>query len=333
MKIAIVTFTKKGADIAEGIMQNMDEIFYVYKKGLEPLNEWVCHMFNTCHALIFVGAAGIAIRLIKDCIDNKAKDPAVIVVDELGKFAIPILSGHLGGANALAIKISSCINSTPVITTSTDINNKFAVDLWSTENNCIIDDTSLIKNISAAILADEKVGFFSDFPIDGDLPQDLVHMDNGKLGICVSIDAQKKPFDVTLNLIPKIVTLGIGSKRGVDFFVLEKVVLDVLAKNNISMKSVSAVTSIDLKKDEPSIIMLGEKYNIPFVTYSAAKLNSLIGNFSSSEFVKDVTGVDSVCERSALFKSKGRLLLSKTTDSGVAVALAVNQYQCCFKIL
>ncbi len=330
MKIAIVSFTTQGAVTVNKIMHTTDDIFYTYKKGEQPLRLWVAQMFKACNAIIFVGAAGIAIRLIKDFIESKESDPAVIVVDELGKFTIPILSGHLGGANALAIKISACINATPVITTATDLNKKFAADLWAKENNCLIDDITKVKHISAAVLEDEQVGFYSDFPIDGKLPSGLELAEHGELGICVSADATKKPFGITMNIIPKIVTLGIGCRRDIDFQVFETAVLDILAKSKVSVKSISAITSIDLKKDERSILTFAEKYNIPFVTYSAERLNALLGNFTASEFVKNTTGVDNVCERSALLNSTGRLILGKTTQNGVAAALAMGQWRCIF---
>ncbi len=330
MNIAIVSFTSQGAEIVNRIIHNTDDIFYTYKKGQQPLGQWVAHMFEICNALIFVGAAGIAVRLIKDCIVSKERDPAVIVVDELGKFTVPILSGHLGGANALALKISNCINSTPVITTATDLNNKFAVDLWAKENNCVIDDIGTIKHISAAVLENEKVGFYSDFPVEGELPDSLEISRQGDLGICVSTDTTKKPFAVTLNVIPKIVTLGVGSRRDIDFKVFESAIVDILERSKVSVKSISAVTSIELKKDEPSILMFAEKYDIPFVTYSAERLNALLGNFTASEFVKNTAGVDNVCERSAVLNSKGRLILGKTTQNGVAAALAIGQWRCRF---
>ena len=145
------------------LVREMDVKGYVFEKyktdGLETFNNvssLVRDIFKKYNAIVFVGACGIAVRSIAPYVKDKAKDPAVVVVDEKGNFAIPILSGHIGGANDLAEKIAALTSGVAVITTATDINKKFSVDTFTVRNNLHIGDTKLIKEISSRILNDKK---------------------------------------------------------------------------------------------------------------------------------------------------------------------------------
>lgn len=137
------------------------------------LGDWAGEQFREADALIFVGACGIAVRAIAPYVRDKFTDPAVLVVDEAARFVIPLLSGHVGGANELAFAVSTGLSAQPVITTATDVNGRFAVDVFAKAHGLAIDDRQAAKEISADILAGEPVGFFCDFPIDGPLPEGL----------------------------------------------------------------------------------------------------------------------------------------------------------------
>ena len=118
----------------------------------KPFQEFYGKLFQAHSALIFVGSVGIAVREIAPHVRSKATDPAVISLDELGKFVIPILSGHIGGANALAARLADALGATPVITTATDINHRFSVDTWATCHGCAISSLAAAKQVSAAVL-------------------------------------------------------------------------------------------------------------------------------------------------------------------------------------
>ena len=297
---------------------------------------YVADNFNNYDAFIFVGATGIAVRYIAPHIKSKDVDPAVIVIDEHGGFVIPLLSGHLGGANELANLIAEKLNSTPVITTATDINAKFAVDLWTKKTNQSIADISKIKDVSAAILKDEQIGLYSDFEIEGSLPKQIKPCDsytdyNPNVGIAVSIDENIKPFNITLNTVPKIVGIGVGCRKNTDSDVFEDFVLKLLREQNISIKSIELIASIDIKKDEKCILDFSDKYSIPFKTATADELMSIPGKFSSSSFVKSITGVDNVCERAAAyFLDKNKIILNKISHNGMTCAIAVRDWKCKF---
>ena len=207
MKIASIAFTENGAKIVKMLVREMDVKGYVFEKyktdGLETFNNvssLVRDIFKKYNAIVFVGACGIAVRSIAPYVKDKAKDPAVVVVDEKGNFAIPILSGHIGGANDLAEKIASLTSGVSVITTATDINKKFSVDTFAVRNNLHIGDTKLIKEISSRILNDKKVGLYTDYELKN-VPD--CFEESNEVGICIS-DDDKKPFRTTLNLMPKM---------------------------------------------------------------------------------------------------------------------------------
>ena len=270
MKIASIAFTENGAKIVKMLVREMDVKGYVFEKyktdGLETFNNvssLVRDIFKKYNAIVFVGACGIAVRSIAPYVKDKAKDPAVVVVDEKGNFAIPILSGHIGGANDLAEKIAALTSGVAVITTATDINKKFSVDTFAVRNNLHIGDTKLIKEISSRILNDKKVGLYTDYKLKN-VPD--CFEESNEVGICIS-DDDKKPFRTTLNLMPKNVVLGIGCRKGCE--TVEESILAFLKVNGVSVYSLFAVATVDIKKNEKGIVEFCEKFDIPLLTFSA----------------------------------------------------------------
>ena len=283
-------------------------------------SDWAGLGFREADALVFCCAAGIAVRAIAPHVKDKRTDPAVLVLDEGGTFVIPLLSGHLGGANALALDLADKLSATPVLTTATDVNGLFAVDVFAKGNDLYIEDMALAKAVSAALLAGEKVGFRSDLSVEGALPGGLTEGD-ASLGIYVSA-GEGAPFPHTLRLIPRRYVAGIGCRRGKSEGELESFLLGNLEKNGVGLYELKALASIDLKRDEPGLTALADKLGLPFLTYSAEELKAVPGNFTPSAFVKEVTGVDSVCERAAVLASRGGLAVKKIAENGMTFALA-----------
>ncbi|WP_207729702.1 MULTISPECIES: cobalamin biosynthesis protein [Clostridium] len=315
------------------------EAFTMYKSAEElglfslknGLKDWTEEHFHKKEAIIFIGAIGIAVRAIAPFVNSKTTDPAIVVIDELGKFTIPILSGHIGGANSLTEKILRILDSTPVITTATDINDKFSVDVFAKKENLYINDMTMAKKISSEVLDNVDIGLVSDYKIEGKLPKELKILENGEIGVCISVQ-EKRPFINTLNLIPKILTLGIGCRRDTSIDKIENLVMKVLNENNILINAVKNIASIDLKKDEKGLIDFAEKYGFKFVTYTADELKRLEGNFSESAFVKSITGVSNVCERAAtLGSNNGKLIINKRAENGVTVAIAEEDWSVSFE--
>jgi len=330
--IGILAFTERGRSLAEKIAESLPPPVRaeIYDKEKERAGDFLKERFFQKDTFLFICAAGITVRLIAPLLRSKDVDPAVVVMDELGNHVIPILSGHLGGANEAARELSRLTGASVVLTTATDINEKFAVDIWSKKAGVRILEINRIKDISSAVLRGEKVGISSMFPISGQLPSELT-CEPAENGICVSLSGEENPFPNTLHTAPRIVTIGAGCRKGVSPEVFEAFILKQLAENHIAMEAVEQLASVDLKKDEPCIRAFCEKYGIPFVVYRAEELAALEGEFTPSDLVKSVTGVDNVCERSAVLGSKnGTKILSKTSGSGCTCALAMRDWECVF---
>lgn len=345
MDISIISFTQKGSLLNKKLSCNLNkfgyncESFTTYKTAKElglfslknGLKDWTEEHFHKKEAIIFIGAIGIAVRAIAPFVKSKTTDPAIVVIDELGKFTVPILSGHIGGANFLTEEISRILDSTPVITTATDINGKFSVDIFARKENLYICDMTMAKKISSEVLDNVDIGVVSDYKIEGNLPKGVKILENGEIGVCISVQ-DKSPFINTLNLIPKILTLGIGCRRDTSIDQIKNIVMKVLNENNISINAVKNVASIDLKKDEKGLIQFVEKYGLEFITYTSDELNALEGEFTESTFVKSVTGVSNVCERAAVLGSNnGKLIINKRAENGVTVAIAEEDWSVSFE--
>ena len=266
-------------------------------------SQWAGEQFRTGkEGVIFVGACGIAVRSIAPYIAGKKTDPAVLVIDECGKFVIALLSGHLGGANELALRCAGYLKAVPVVTTATDLHSRFAVDVFAKKNGCAIFHMKAAKEASAALLAGESVGFYSEFPWDGELPEGLVLC--GKDG---------RPSAV----------LGMGCRRGKDAASIRKAAEECLRESDVYREALSAIASIDLKKEEVGLLSLAEAWQLPFLTFTEEELEAVQGEFTPSQFVKKITGVENVCERSAVLGcGQGTLIRKKTGRDGVTTALA-----------
>ena len=265
-------------------------------------------------------ACGIAVRAIAPHLRSKTSDPAVIVIDDCVRFVIPVLSGHIGGANELARRLAELLGAQAVITTATDTGGHFSPDSFAAANGLIITDMSASKAIAAAVLYGEKVGFASEYAYIN-MPEELSADTSCRTGIYVGC-CEKDPFPVTLKLVPRNVVVGIGCKRGTACEAIENAVISALETPGIALERVCSAATIDLKADEAGLLEFCEKHGLKLTAYSAQELMGTAGEFTKSDFVKSVTGVDNVCERSAVRCSGGRLILGKTAADGVTVAAA-----------
>ena len=332
MRGSIFAFSRQGCRTARKIQAVCSEVTwrsFTMERFGEPdfssiTPECYGENFASSDILVFVGSCGIGVRKIAPFVRDKRTDPAVVCVDELGTFVIPLLSGHIGGANALARRIADGLNATPVITTATDIHGKFSVDTWATENGCAISSMKLAKAVSAAVL-EGNIPLKSDFPISGSLPSGLVPGETGELGIYLTV-TEGEPFADTLRLIPKRLHLGIGCRRGTDAQAIRAAVAQVFQENNLDFRAVRSAASIDLKQDEEGLLSFCKEQNVPIRFYTAAELNAVPGDFTPSPFVQRVTGVDNVCERAALAAAE-QLIVRKTACHGVTVAVAMETWE------
>lgn len=345
MKIYAICFTQNGVKMLERIKasdklkQHQIDGFLKMKhckgdicpeikivKG--ELKSWIEEAFTSADALLFIGACGIAVRGIAPFLEDKFRDPAVVVLDELGLHCISILSGHVGGGNALTLEIAEAVGAEPVITTATDINDKFAVDVFATEHGLEIIDRELAKEVSAAMLAGIEVPVFWEKQ-----KQEVRNHkeENFSLGIYIGI-RKYSPFEKTLYLVPKVVAVGIGCKAGTTESQIRKVFYNILKEAGIFPEAVKTIATIALKKEEPGLLDFCKSNRLPMKVYEAEELESILGEFHSSEFVQKVTGVDNVCERSACLAAgymvrPKALLIEKKSGHGIAIAAAEEDWE------
>lgn len=339
IRAKIVSFTARGAALGARAAQALPGVLCErYARKTDPslrgtrLTRFAQQAMMDCDLIVFIGATGIAVRAVAPYLMGKAYDPAVLVLDEGGRFVISLLSGHLGGANALAQKLADGLGAQAVVTTATDVRQVFAADNWAKANRCIVHDPEQIKYVSGALLADARIGLSCEFPVDGLLPAGMTLGDAPQTGIAIGFDTTAQPFAQTLHLVPRIVHLGLGCRRGASAAQVEGAVRAALEAAGIPLCAVKQAASIALKADEAGIHLFCKRYQIPFVTYSAETLAGAVGAFTPSDFVTRITGVDCVCERAAVVSADGgKLRLHKTVRDDVTVALAIEDWRVCFE--
>lgn len=348
MKAKIISFTDHGAFLAARLFEALPEhgIFceaWVKKKGAVPsggvrvltgsLKDWTARQFKEADALIYIGAAGIAVRSIAPFVRDKKTDPAVLVLDEQGRHVISLLSGHIGGANELTRLVAGILGAEPVITTATDLHGKFAVDAFAARRGLYLDSMPYAKEIAARLVEGGSVGMRSAFPVFGPVPGELDQDGTPPVGFLIDV-RKEQPFAHTLHLVPAVTVLGIGCRKDVDPAHLREAVFRTLDAYRVFPESIGRIASIDLKKEERGILALAEELGVLFETYPAEELEQAEAEegFAESEFVRTVTGIGNVCERAALCGAGARrLLIPKTACEGVTVAAAVMDYTVCME--
>ncbi len=322
MKLAFLAFTEKGFVLAASLAEALGGSAARCGRP-NSLSDWTQKQFAEADGLVFVGAVGIAVRAIAPLIETKWKDPAVVAVDECARFAVPLLSGHLGGANRLARAIGALCGAQPVITTATDVNGVFAVDEWASCQGMAVVDPQHIKHISGRLLAGDGIRVYSACPIEGDCPPGVQRTETLPADVAVSVRRE----DVVLSLAPKVVVLGVGCRKGTPQSTIEEVLHRFLRQSGLRIESICAVASIDLKKEEPGLLAFCRSHGWTLETRTAQQLCRTPGEFTPSAFVKQMTGVDNVCERSAAAVSGGRVSVKKFAADGVTMAAAEKPFR------
>ena len=324
MRVAVLYVTAAGRRTAEKLKSALGCDCYGKEDFGEGLKDFTGKLFRDYEGIVFLTAAGIAVRCIAPYIKHKTEDPAVIAADDGGRFVISLLSGHLGGANRLAAKIAEATGGQAVITTATDNHKVVSFDLFAQKNGCVMENIEVLKTIGAALLDGREVGFFTDCPITGDMPP-LICEGAEKENNVILTNSKKAFSSVKGNLLflrPKNLVLGIGCKKGTPREAIEAAVFDFLDKNGRVLKSVKCLSSIDLKKDEKGILDFCESYKIPFVTLPQKRLADVEDEFEGSDFVKRAVGVSSVAEACAKYTVKNsRVICKKTVYMGITLSL------------
>ena len=350
MKISMINFTENGYRLSKKIKKSMKQCqIQLFTKcssvsgGSSEVNfvdtsigEWTKEQMLNKQALVFIGACGIAVRAIAPHLVSKLDDSPVIVIDEKGRFVIPVLSGHVGGANELAAMIAERIGAEPVITTATDINRKFAVDLFAKKNGLVIENKDGIAKVSAKILRGEKIKIsLKEEYVDSEkyVPEEIEMISYPPVeSVDVVIAPEREDFDALLTLRVKEYVIGAGCRKGKAPEEFAGFIDRMLGMTGVKKQEVFALASIDIKADEPAMFRWCERNGILFQTFSKEELAEVTGDFKESEFVKQTVGIGNVCERAALKAAGdcGTLITEKYAEDGMTIAIAKREWRVTF---
>lgn len=341
MNLAIITLTEGGVRCAIRLKKYYpDATLYTLKKyqvdgvsEIKPtLKGLVENLFKTVDAILFIMATGIVVRTIAPFIKHKTIDPAILVMDEKGEFVISLLSGHIGKANDLTVEIAAHLRALPVITTATDVNEKPAVDTLAEKLGCSIEDLSLAKEVTVHILENRNVGIYSECEIKLDLVPPLIRLESLEereliqKGIeSIIVISYEKPQITNIPccwLIPKDLVVGIGCKRGKTKDELMKVLIKVLSLNNLNLKRLSKIVSVDIKQDEVGLLELTRGLKIPFECIPQNAIVKVEAQFDGSDFVKKTLGIKAVSEPCGYIASgRGVCLVPVQKLDGITISV------------
>lgn len=284
-----------------------------------------------CKNLIFIMATGIVVRTIAPLLKDKKTDPAVVVLDEKGEYAISLLSGHLGGANRISKEIAEFLKGDAVITTASDVNDLPSIDLWAEENNLVIENWNLVPKVASGLINKGEVKVYIDEGVEHELslPDEFLKVNNMKYAqvVITNTHSELRTSDSKLFLRPKNLVIGIGCNSGTSGDEIEDVVRTVLEKNSLSFISIHTLATLDKKGSEQGLISFAGKYGFEIRIFSPDELNSLFNRQPSSISLSNAalraTGAKAVAEPSALLAAGADALLVKKQKRGnVTVAVA-----------
>ena len=348
MKYALIVVTNNGAKLAEKLRQNLQSGDIYVKEGRHNLSffaaefakmrDLVADIFYRYDAIVFFTSTGIAVRMIAPYIVHKAKDPAVVVVDEQAHFAVSLLSGHLGGANELTRQIAAILQATPVITTATDANNMIAPDVIAQKLQLAVFPLTHIKIVNAALVAgrnlpyyieenwqkaDEYVNLLRQYNIEA--KKITARKLNLSFTPCVFISPQRRVMTNVLTLAPRRLIAGVGCRRGIDKKLIEKAVAQAKKMASCEQLAVKNLVSTIVKKDEAGLIDWAKENKVRTHFFANEIMQKMIEkyNLQQSPFVRNQIGIGNVCEAAILsYNEKAKIILPKTKFEKVTVSLA-----------
>ncbi|MGL1932766.1 MAG: cobalamin biosynthesis protein [Desulfotalea sp.] len=323
MKIAIIAITKAGKKLAEKLAARLEnsQIISGAKTATLLKDNW--HQYD---GFVLIIATGIVVRSIAPLIQDKRQDPAIVTMDETGKYAISLLSGHLGGANELTQKVATLVNAQAVISTASDCQNLPALDLWARDNHLETRDNSAFTTVSAALVNGDQVKVFINQNCQpADIPTPMIQTPkSNEANIIVSfLKNEYKP--TALNLVPKKLIVGIGCKRNTSLSDLKNALTELCDSLQIPIKSIIKICSIDAKSDEVGLLELSKELEIPCKFFNKKEINQFTELQVSAMAMKAV-GAIGVAEPTAMLGARTEELFShKRKWSNITMALAISK--------
>ncbi|MGE5808038.1 MAG: cobalamin biosynthesis protein, partial [Nitrospirota bacterium] len=330
----IIFITDDGKRLAERLQGFLPDAGIV-KFGMGTVPE----LWSESSSLVFIMAAGIVVRTIAPLLKDKKSDPAVVVLDEQGKFAVSLVSGHLGGANELAKEIAGFLKGEAVVTTASDVNGLPSIDLWARDNGLLIENWDVLPQVGTRYVNNGGLRFYSDITLE--LPAEFLRVSDPRFADAIvsnrrdvyagsprctitgegcATDACRVKGQVYLR--PVNLVVGIGCNSGTTPDEIEAAVLSTLEEHNLVSSSVHSIATIDIKRDEPGLKAFVQKNDFPLSTFNHQELNRVEG-IEKSDVVMRATGAIGVAEPAALLAAgTERLLVPKQKKGNVTVAIA-----------
>lgn len=351
MRLAIIALTRHGVELAFRIQARFPEstchvpvrhrfALAMGAEGFERLGDVLPRLWQEVDALVCVMATGIVVRHLAPLLAGKASDPAVVVLDERGKYVISLLSGHLGGANALARAVAGVTGGQAVITTASDVQNRPALDLIAQEAGLEIENLPAMARFTRAVLEEEPFWIHDPYGIIREhfsgMTQVLFLSSGWDLenrstppGPGVWVSEQEPPQDwPCVVLRPRNLVVGLGCNRGTSASEVLDLLGTVFAREGLSLRSIRNLASIDLKSDEKGFHEAAQRIGRPIHFFSRDQL-SRVAVPNPSDTVARHVGVHSVCEATALLSAQAQVLLvpkQKTSNVTLAVARALSMW-------
>ena len=334
--IAFYTLTRRGLDLAQGLASKLGGTVYALRRHAEEVG---AHPFDSLPDLVgetfarhpghvFVAAAGIVVRCIAPHLRDKMHDPAVVCLDQEGRFAVSLLSGHLGGGNDLAARCAEILGGQAVITTATDGAGVPSLDVLAAERDMTIGNPDRVRTVNGALLDNRPVQVFDPAGAlglagDGRFIEisDPADWKQGEPGVWVSVQDDCPDSDA-LWLFPRVLMLGVGCRLGVTTGEILSHVRTVFDERGLSMDAIGGLATVEAKRGEAGLLEAAEALGVKPVFYSTEKLEAVsVPNPSGAVFAR--MGVSSVCEAAALLLSEGgELLVEKVKTPTVTLAVA-----------
>lgn len=352
MKIGLIAFTKDGAELCfktKIILEGSGHLCNAFANGravdaglLDPLETsltlWAERALLTYDVIIFIGTTGVAVRAIAPYLRNKTVDPAVLVIDEGANYVIPLIVGHISGANRLAMEIAERLSASEVITMQGNFTGRFSVDTWAVENNLYICNKEKIRDINGSYLDGEHIGIAGDFPVWGKVPVGVVpcteedfkeNREIPTVGVFISLSGKDRPFEKTLAMVPRIVTIGIDCDPETEFETVKATVEKVLEECNISVNAVKRISSIDTNRKASGILALCKEYKVRYGCFAETELDSVTEQ--SSLYKNAPIKIMGIAEKAAFLGSmRGEIIMREKEFNGVKLAIAAAEWKIIF---
>ncbi|MCG8158763.1 cobalt-precorrin 5A hydrolase [Brenneria goodwinii] len=342
--IAVFCLTPGGVRLARRLQTHLPLTCFTSEKLLEPgftafngsFGDTLREAFKSYTALIVVGATGLTVRVIAPLVSDKMTDPAVVVIDEQGQHVISLLSGHVGGANALTRYLAGVLGAEPVITTATDVNQMAALDTLAVQLDAEMQDfRHAVKVVNHMLVSERKVGLWWDESLYAERArcdvrgfiavESLDTLPQLDALVCVTLRDALPAFSLPMfKLVPRRVVAGIGCRRATSLQTLVELLSQQLAENHFDPLALRAIGSAAIKRDEPALHQLAQCWRVPFELFSVDELSPHEQRFPASEFVRRTVGVGSVSQPVAWLMSDGKLVGNTLRRQGVTITLGVS---------